>query len=500
MIYSYAAQGYDGSLVKLEVELRRAIPGFDMVGLADNAVKESKERVRAAILQAGYEFPKERVLINLSPAGIPKVGASYDLAIAAVILQQSGQLKAFPSNCLIMGELGLDGSVKPVKSILSALQKAGEAGIESAIIPKANSRDGSFSALKELKAVSHLCDLVDYAAIDSIVSSEIPLSAEQREPGIDQIKGQQILKRVLSIAAAGKHHCLLFGPPGSGKTLGAHCLSSLLPPLTSDEFLEVSRIWSQSSLRNQAFQSHRPFREPHHSASAEGILGGSSEVTPGEISLAHCGILLMDEAPEYNNRVLQGLREPLETGKISLVRAGKSFWFPANFQLVLTANPCGCGNLGRKSNPCICSKRELESYWKSLRGPLMDRIDLRLPLEPVETSVLIQPEASTEAQYKELISNARVIQEKRFGNKTFKNGTMSIKDIGTHCSTTEEGSEILKTASHALGLSSRACHSVLKVSRTIADMSGEDKINREHILEAVNYRRYGETNLYWKKL
>lgn len=500
MIYCYAIRGFEGDLVHLEVEVRRAIPGIDLVGLPDNAVRESKERVRAAIRSSGMEFPRERVLVNLAPAGIPKAGAAYDLSIAAAILQESGQIHLQKDACLIMGELQLDGCVRAVPGILSAVIRAYKSGIRSFIIPRDNLPEASAFGKGEFWGISCLSELNQAASFKELHPVQNKVEITENYPDFADIQGQVILKRALTIAVAGRHHSLIFGPPGCGKTYSSRAVQGILPDLEIEESLKVTQLWSQAGQCETGLLGRPPFREPHHSASAEGILGGTSEISPGEISLAHGGILLLDEAPEFSRRVLQGLREPLETGKIRLVRAGKSYWFPADFQLILTANPCPCGNLGRSRTPCVCTSREIDQYWKGLSGPLLDRIDIRLPLEPVSADVLMGESGENSKSVLDQVERARSTQKRRFHNSPAKwNSQLAGRELKDLCPLTEEAEILLQQGVQQLGLSTRACHSVLKVSRTIADLEGFRDISKNHLLEAMGYRRYGEADLYWRK-
>ncbi len=512
-IWSFSADGYDGNLVRIEVDLRRGIPGVDIIGLPDSAVLESRDRIRAAIRNSGYEFPRERVLINLAPAGLRKEGASFDLALAAGILTASGGIKNTPDNgILIMGELMLSGEIRPVNGVLSAVSAAYNKGIKTIVVPDANMAEGASLEGGIVYGISSLNNLqklfYDIAEGKSTKKPELLgekyRAGENRIVDFADIRGLPVVKRALEIAAAGRHNLFLFGPPGGGKTMAARSLAGILPELSNEEAIEVTKIYSTAGLlpAEAGLMKQAPFREPHHSASEEGLIGGGRGIKPGEVSLAHHGVLFLDETPEFRKNLLQSLREPSEEGHVDLVRAGKVISFPADFQLVMAANPCPCGNLGKQDGICTCSKKEVMNYWKKIGGAMMDRIDIRVPVEPVDPSELTGQNKENSNDVIDKIERAVLIQKKRFSGENYKrNARIAPSGIRTYCRLEQEAEAEFLNASRLLGLSSRACVSVLKTSRTIADLAGrEGLVTTDDVFEAIQHRRYGERDFFWEKV
>ena len=510
VVYGHAPFGVGGDLVAVEVDLRRGIPGVDIVGLPDDAVRESRERVRAAIRNSGYDFPRERVLVNLSPAGVRKVGAAYDLPLALAILVATEQVAPPARPVVACGELNLAGAVHPVSGILTAVSAGADAGHGWFLVPAANRREAEALGVGEVLGVESLNEAVEALGRVGpdpgrlqprpIVAADAA-SPWRRELGeITDVHSQYVLKRALAVAAAGGHHLLVFGPPGSGKTMAAQRLVGLLPPLARQQALAVTQIHSVAGcLQGQeGMLRWPPFRSPHHSASPEGMVGGGSVLRPGEASLSHCGVLLLDEAPEFARPVLQSLREPLETGLVNVARAGRVAQFPAAFQLVMTANPCPCGNLGQVHAACVCSVAEVKQYWKRLGGALLDRIDMRVPVAGVSAEELLEPVAEQPDDYVAVVARARERQGRRYRDLDWSlNGRLPAREVQRFCRLDDTLVRDLTRGMRHTRLSSRALHSVIKIARTVADLDGCDEIGTAHLHEALQYRRYGDVDIYW---
>lgn len=544
-IYSFSPFGYEGSLVSVEVDLRRGIPAIDIVGLADGAVKESRERMQAAIRNSGLDFPLDRVLISLSPADLKKEGAGFDLAIALGVLcaQKNSGNAGIPEpsagtnikanldssgepdflckdDILVLGELELSGKVRAVKGIFPAAMAAANAGIFRCIVPSANAEEAREVRGMKVFGADNLEEA--FAALENNGNfterknnsgdDDIPENCEKIEgvlfPKIQdgfefsEIKGQKKLVRALQIAAAGGHNLIAVGAPGCGKTLSLQKFPALLPLLTKEEAQSVTRILSLSGLLppKESLVRIPPFRMPHQSATLEGISGGGQNCRPGEISLSHNGVLFLDEAAEFRTTVLQTLRVPLETGRISLSRAGRTTVYPASFQLLLATNPCPCGNFGSRTKLCLCSARAVELYWKKLSAPLMDRIDIRVHVEN-ENELKRNPDTKTnnaENQHHETeislstaelrvpIAKAIKIQRKRQGKR---NARLTPSEVAMFCAIEDEARKTLEDAGFRYGFSPRAISSCIKLSRTIADLGGHEKINSHDIKEAVEMRK-----------
>ncbi len=503
---SYEPVGFDGKIVRVEVDIRRGLPGIDLVGLPDNAVREAKERVRVAIRNSGYKFPADRILINLAPADLRKEGSSYDLPIAVGILLAAGELKFNPNNSMmVLGELNLTGSVKAVRGVLGALIVGKRYGVTNFLVPRDNLKEALALNYGNVFPVENLCGL------DSIFkairdkknphgfkkgSFEIrsSLYSDERNLGdFSDIKGQNVLKRALEIAAAGFHNILIVGPPGSGKTLSVTRFPTILPLLSRDESLEVTRLHSIAGILppDSGLIRYRPLRVPHHTASIEGIMGGGKTPKPGEVSLAHRGVLFLDEVLEFKKSVLQGLREPIESGRINVSRVRSKIQFPADFQLVMTANACPCGNLGKEDDTCVCSISEIHRYWKKLGEAMLDRIDIRVPVRPVKIERLVGNEDENSEIIARRVRDAVFMQEERYKDCNFsRNSRIEAGLIEKFCKLDTRSIKLLVKAVDKLSLSSRAHHSILKIARTIADLDGSDRIKEHHVLEAIQHRRF----------
>ena len=515
-VLAYAPWGAQGIIIRVEADIRRGIPGIDISGLAEGAVREARERVRASFRNSGFTFPPDRILINLAPAGLRKDGASLDLPIAISVMAASGMI-SLPDKLMILGELELSGRVRPVRGVLAAVAAGLKEGITEYVLPLDNAREAAILGQARFFAAASLAEVFHALLVRSETgllpeNTDAELSDEEdpQEGSVlwgdfSEVQGQSRYKRALEIAAAGGHNLLVFGPPGSGKTMLARLFPSIMPPLAGEEAVEVTRIHSLAgqvdSLSGGGLIRDPPFRSPHHSASVEGVLGGGRSIRPGEISLAHLGTLFLDEAPEFRISVLQSLREPLEDHLITIVRAEGPLQLPADFQLILAANSCPCGRLGAaplgqdlaQDSGCFCSSEEIRRYWRRLGAALLDRIELRVPVNGPQVLVPGQGGEEESALIRQRVQGAWDIQRERFAASPLRrNGRMSPGMIEEHCRLSPKAQEAFGMAARKLGLSGRACHGVLKVGRTIADLAGEELIDTVHILEAVQHRRYGD--------
>ncbi|MCH7842780.1 MAG: YifB family Mg chelatase-like AAA ATPase [Chloroflexi bacterium] len=494
-----AVVGLDGFVVQVEVDISPGLPVFNIVGLPDAAVQEAKERVRAALRNSGCEFPLRRITVNLAPADLKKEGPAYDLPIAVCMLLSSGQIDSVPDRAVFLGELSLEGALRHTKGILAMVSVARDQGYTSVFVPTIDADEASLVEDIKVYPVSSLRHLIEHLRceseiqpLDDDVWQTVDDTTVHYEMDLSNVRGQEHAKRALEVAAAGFHNLIFNGPPGSGKTLLARCLPSILPRMAQQEALEVTKIYSVNGAlpAGNPLVLQRPFRSPHYTISNAGLVGGGRTLRPGEITMSHRGVLFLDELPEFSHTALESLRQPLEDKVVTISRVSGSITYPASFMLVAAMNPCPCGYHTHPTKECTCSPSTVARYQKRISGPLLDRVDVFVEVPPVEYEKLVEDQQAEDSSRPRLrVEQARAIQGKRFKEcGFFCNSEMGPAEVWKFCQLDEGAKGLLQTATQRLNLSARAFHRILKVSRTIADLEGSEGINIAHLAEALQYR------------
>lgn len=506
-IYSAQTHLLRGQIITVEVDISKGLNSFSVVGLPDKAIDEARDRVGSALKNTGFESPKhknQKTIVSLSPADIKKEGSFFDLSIALAYLLSSGDIKFNPEGRLFLGELSLNGDLKSIKGALPLAEEAKRAGFREIYLPFENAKEAALVEGIDVYGIKNIKEVVfhlnerslkspDFVPLEPVPKTEIIQNIAKAPFDIRDIRGQENAKRGLEIAAAGGHNIALYGPPGTGKTMLARAFVSLLPEMSSEEILEITSIHSIAGMLKDGLVVEPPFRSPHHTASYVSIIGGGQNLKPGEVTLAHGGVLFLDEFPEFDKRVVESLRQPLEDNVVTISRAKGTASFPSNFILIAAMNMCPCGNTGSKQKSCTCTASDLQRYKRKLSGPIVDRIDMWVPVGAIDYQTLgaTDMEGETTESVRKRVTEARNSQEKRFktsGRTVRKNSDMNAKDISEHITLSKETKDILIASAEKLKLSARAYHRVLKLARTIADLEGNENIQTSHILEALQYR------------